>query len=35
MKKEDLSAAMSEINVGFIDEAENYNMNKRKIIRKL
>lgn len=34
MKKEDLSAAMSEINVGFIDEAENYNMNKRKIIRR-
>jgi hypothetical protein len=34
MKKEDLSAAMSEINIRFIDEAENYNMSKRKIIRR-
>ena len=34
MKKEDLSAAMSEINIIFINEAENYNMNKSKIIRR-
>ena len=34
MKKEELSAAMSDINIKFIVEAENYNMNKRKAIRR-
>ena len=34
MKKEELSAAMSNINVKFIEEAENYYMSKRKIIRR-
>ena len=34
MKKEDLSAAMSDIDVRFIDEAENYDMSKRKIIKR-
>ena len=34
MKKEDLSAAMSNINMKFIEEAENYDMTKRKIIRR-
>ena len=34
MKKEELSAAMSDINVKFIDEAENYDMSKRKIIKR-
>ncbi len=34
MKKEDLSAAMSDIDIRFIEEAENYDMSKRKIIRR-
>ena len=34
MKKEELSAAMSDINLKFIDEAENYDMSKRKIIKR-
>ena len=34
MKKEDLSAAISDIYVSFIEEAENYDMNKRKIIKR-
>ena len=34
MKKEELSAAMSGIDIKFIDEAENYDMSKRKIIRR-
>ena len=34
MKKEELSAAMSDINVKFIEEAENYDMSKRQIIRR-
>ena len=34
MKKEELSAAMSDIDLKFIDEAENYDMSKRKIIRR-
>lgn len=34
MKKEDLSAAMSNIDVKFIEEAENYDMTKRNIIRR-
>ena len=34
MKKEELSAAMSNINIKFIDEAENYDMSKRKIIKR-
>ena len=34
MKKEVLSAAMSDIDVDFIDEAENYDMSKRKIIKR-
>ncbi|MBQ7294863.1 MAG: hypothetical protein IJW86_01580 [Clostridia bacterium] len=34
MKKEDLSAAMSNIDVTFIEEAENYDMTKRKIIKR-
>ncbi len=34
MKKEDLSAAMSNINIKFIEEAENYDMTKRKVIRR-
>ena len=34
MKKEELSAAMSGIDIKFIDEAENYDMSKRKIIKR-
>ena len=34
MKKEELSAAMSNINTKFIDEAENYDMSKIKIIKR-
>ena len=34
MKKEELSAAMSDIDIKFIEEAENYNMRKRKIIKR-
>ena len=34
MKKEVLSAAMSDIDVKFIEEAENYDMSKRKIIKR-
>ena len=34
MKKEVLSVAMSDIDIRFIDEAENYNMSKRKIIKR-
>lgn len=34
MKKEELSAAMSNIDMRFIEEAENYNMSKRKIIKR-
>ena len=34
MKKEELSAAMSDIDIRFIEEAENYNMSKRKIIKR-
>ena len=34
MKKEELSAAMSDIDIRFIEEAENYDMNKRKIIKR-
>ncbi len=34
MKKEDLSVAMSNIDVKFIEEAENCNMTKRKIIKR-
>ena len=34
MKKEVLSAAMSDIDVDFIEEAENYDMSKRKIIKR-
>lgn len=34
MKKEELSAAMSDIDIRFIEEAENYDMSKRKIIRR-
>ena len=34
MKKEELSAAMSDIDLKFIDEAENYDMSKRKIIKR-
>ena len=34
MKKEELSAAMSDIDIKFIEEAENYNMSKRKIIKR-
>lgn len=34
MKKEDLSAAMSNIDVKFIEEAENCDMIKRKVIRR-
>lgn len=34
MKKEDLSAAMNSIDVKFIEEAENYDMTKRKIIKR-
>lgn len=34
MKKEELSAAMSDIDLRFIEEAENYNMSKRKIIKR-
>ena len=34
MKKEELSAAMSDIDVRFIEEAENYDMSKRKIIKR-
>ena len=34
MKKEDLSAAISDIYVSFIEEAENYDMSKRKIIKR-
>ncbi len=34
MKKEDLSAAMSDIDIRFIEEAENYDMSKRKIIKR-
>ena len=34
MKKEELSAAMSDIDIRFIEEAENYDMSKRKIIKR-
>ena len=34
MKKEELSAAMSNINTKFIDEAENHDMSKIKIIKR-
>ncbi len=34
MKKEVLSTAMSDIDMKFIDEAENYDMSKRKIIKR-
>ena len=34
MKKVVLSVAMSDIDIRFIDEAENYNMSKRKIIKR-
>lgn len=34
MKKEELSAAISDININFIEEAENYDMSKRKIIKR-
>lgn len=34
MKKEVLSAAMSDIDMRFIEEAENYDMSKRKIIKR-
>ena len=34
MKKEELSAAMSDIDICFIEEAENYDMSKRKIIKR-
>ena len=34
MKKEELSAAMSDINMKFIEEAENYDMSKSKIIKR-
>ncbi len=34
MKKEDLSAAMSNIDMKFIEEAESCNMTKRKIIKR-
>ena len=34
MKKEELSAAMSNINIKFIDEAERFDMSKRKIIKR-
>ncbi len=34
MKKEELSAAMSNINTKFIDEAQNYDMSKIKIIKR-
>lgn len=34
MKKEVISAAMSDIDVRFIEEAENYDMSKRKMIKR-
>ena len=34
MKKEELSAAMSDIEIRFIAEAENYDMSKRKFIKR-
>ena len=34
MNKEELSAAMSDIDIRFIEEAENYDMSKRKIIKR-
>ena len=34
MKKEELSAAMNNIDIRFIEEAENYNMSKRKMIKR-
>ncbi len=34
MKKEDLSTAMSDIDVRFIEEAENYDMSKIKMIKR-